>query len=113
MARPRRPHPPPLRTNDVHVAAVGTAGWAIALVVLLLIRLPEPDRWWLWVCVTGITIGLFGIWYIPRLQRSRAALTTGRTAKRYEIHNRHDRRALQAHDGAQGHPTEDTAPERG
>jgi hypothetical protein len=74
MARPRRPPPPPLETNDVRVSAVGAAAWAVALVVLLLIGLSEDDRWWLWVCVTGIAIGLFGIVYIPRLQRSRTAL---------------------------------------
>jgi H+/Cl- antiporter ClcA len=73
MARQRRPEPPPLQTNDVLAALVGTAAWAIALVVLLVIGLPEPDRWWLWVCVAGIGIGLFGVLYIPRLQRSRAA----------------------------------------
>jgi H+/Cl- antiporter ClcA len=77
MTRPRRPDPPPLETDDVRIAAVGTGAWAVALVVLLLIGLPEPDRWWLWVCVVGIAIGLFGVWYIPRLQRSRAALIAG------------------------------------
>jgi hypothetical protein len=80
MARPRRSDPPPLETNDVRAAAVGAAAWAVALIVLLLIGLPEADRWWLWVCVTGIAIGLFGIWYIPRLQRSRAALIASHAA---------------------------------
>ena len=73
MPRKRRPDPPPLQTNDVPIAMVGTAAWAVALVVLLLIGLPEPDRWWLWVCAFGVGIGLFGVWYIPRLHRSRAA----------------------------------------
>jgi hypothetical protein len=73
MARPRRPEPPPLQTNDVLTATVGTVAWAIAFVVLLLIGLPKPDRWWLWVCVAGVGIGLFAIWYVPRLHRSRAA----------------------------------------
>jgi hypothetical protein len=72
MPRPRRPDPEPLRTNDVLVACVGTVAWAIALVVLLAIGLAPADRWWLWVCAGGITGGLFGIWYIPRLQRKRA-----------------------------------------
>src|SRR3954471_16871832 len=80
MARSRRPDPPPLETNDVRAAAVGAAAWTVALIVLLLIGLPEADRWWLWVCVTGIAIGLFGIWYIPRLQRSRAALIASHAA---------------------------------
>ena len=55
------------------IAVVGTAAWATALVVLVLIGLPEADRWWLWVCAVGIGIGLFGIWFIPRQRRSRAA----------------------------------------
>lgn len=70
---PRRPAPPPLETNDVGVAAAGTVAWLIALLVLLVVDLPESATWWRWVCVTGIGIGLFAIWYVPRLQRSRAA----------------------------------------
>lgn len=61
----------------MRIAAVGAGAWAVALVVLLLIGLPEADRWWLWVCVTGVVTGLFGVWYIPRLQRSRAELIAG------------------------------------
>jgi NhaP-type Na+/H+ or K+/H+ antiporter len=61
-----------LDTNDVLIAGVGTVAWALALVVLLLIKLPAGDRWWLWVCAAGIAGGLFGMWYIPRLQRKRA-----------------------------------------
>ena len=81
MSRQRRPEPPLLQTNDVLTAMVGTVAWAVALLVLLFVGLPEPDRWWLWVCVVGIGIGLFGIWYIPRLHRSRAAVEArhGRT----------------------------------
>lgn len=71
-----------MRTNDVLVAAVGTAIWGAALVVLLLIGLPDHDRWWLWVCVTGIAIGLFAMWYIPRIQRSRDAFIARNEARR-------------------------------
>ncbi|WP_067491573.1 DUF2530 domain-containing protein [Actinomadura hibisca] len=73
MTRERRPDPPPLPTNDVRIAAAGTAAWAVALVVLLIVDLPEADRWWLWVCGAGIAIGLFAVWYVPRLQAGRAA----------------------------------------
>ncbi|HZB34155.1 MAG TPA: DUF2530 domain-containing protein [Streptosporangiaceae bacterium] len=73
MSPKQRPEPPQLQTNDVLTAVAGTVAWAVALVVLLLIGLPEPDRWWLWVCVVGIGIGLFAVWYVPRLHRSRAA----------------------------------------
>lgn len=73
MTRPRRPDPPPLRTDDRLIAAVGTVAWAVALVVLLVVDLPAGDRWWLWVCAAGIVIGVFGYWYLPRLHRGRAA----------------------------------------
>lgn len=51
-----------------------TAGWAIALVVLLIVRssLPSGSRWWIWTCAAGFVMGLFGLWYVPRLKRSRA-----------------------------------------
>ncbi|WP_106402464.1 DUF2530 domain-containing protein [Actinocorallia populi] len=68
---PGRPQPEPLKTNDVLVAAGGTAVWLIALVVLLLVGLPSDQRWWLWVCLTGAIIGAFACLYIPRLQRKR------------------------------------------
>ena len=66
--------PPPLEANDQLVAIVVTAGWAIALVVLLIVRdsLPAEERWWIWTCVAGLALGLFALWYVPRLKRSRA-----------------------------------------
>ncbi|HLK01038.1 MAG TPA: DUF2530 domain-containing protein [Streptosporangiaceae bacterium] len=69
------PQPPPLEANDQLVAAVFTAGWAVALIVLLIVRtdLPSSSRWWIWTCVTGMAMGLFGLWYVPRLKRSRAS----------------------------------------
>ncbi|WP_019629067.1 DUF2530 domain-containing protein [Actinomadura atramentaria] len=67
----RLPDPPPLRTNDVAVAAAGTAAWAVALVVLLVVGLPDGERWWLWTCVAGMASGVFAMFYIPRLHRGR------------------------------------------
>jgi len=66
--------PPPLEANDQVVTGVVTAGWAIALIVLLIFRDSlRPDvRWWIWTCVTGLVMGGFGYWYLPRLKRSRA-----------------------------------------
>jgi len=80
--RPRRADPPPLETNDVRIAVAGTAAWAIALVVLLIAGPPEADRWWIWVCVAGIVIGLFATWYIPRLQSGRARQEAERAERR-------------------------------
>ena len=68
------PAPPPLEANDQAVTAVITAGWAVALVVLLVLRdqIPSGQRWWIWVCVAGVVMGLFALWYVPRLKRARA-----------------------------------------
>ncbi|QKG22549.1 hypothetical protein ACTIVE_4189 [Actinomadura verrucosospora] len=71
-----------MRTNDVRVALAGTAAWAVALVVLLVAGTPSGDDWWLWVCVTGIVTGLFGVWYIPRLQAGRERQEAARAARR-------------------------------
>jgi hypothetical protein len=75
--------PPPLEANDKLVTAVGTAGWAIALVVLLIVRgsLPAHDRWWIWTCASGLAMGLFALWYVPRLKRTRARAAAGRAAE--------------------------------
>ncbi len=69
----RRPGPEPLEANDQLVTAVITAGWAIALIVLLAVRteIPASDRWWIWTCVTGLGLGIFGLLYVPILKRSR------------------------------------------
>jgi ABC-type nickel/cobalt efflux system permease component RcnA len=66
--------PPPLEGNDQLVTGIITAAWAIALVVLLIVRdrLPADARWWIWTCVSGLVFGLFGLWYVPRLKRARA-----------------------------------------
>jgi hypothetical protein len=66
--------PPPLEADDVLVVRVITAGWAIALVVLLIVRgsLPAGQRWWVWTCVAGLALGIFGLWYMPRIKRGRA-----------------------------------------
>lgn len=74
MPRERLAAPPPLEANDQLVAAVITAGWAVALVVLLALReqIPPGERWWIWTCVTGVVMGLFALWYVPRLKRARA-----------------------------------------
>ncbi|WP_121436830.1 DUF2530 domain-containing protein [Actinomadura pelletieri] len=82
MTRPRRPDPPPMKTNDVRIAAAGAAAWAVAFVVLLIIGLPAEDRWWLWVCVTGFASGMFGVWYVPRLQAQRARQEAARAERR-------------------------------
>jgi len=73
VSNTRRPAPPPLEANDQLVTAAITGGWVIALVVLLALRseIPPAERWWIWTCVTGVGLGLFGLIYVPRLKRSR------------------------------------------
>ena len=68
------PSPPPLEANDQFVTAIITAGWAVALVVLLVLRdqIPPSERWWTWTCVAGVAMGLFALWYVPRMKRARA-----------------------------------------
>jgi Protein of unknown function (DUF2530) len=55
------------------VTGVGTAAWAVALVVVLVARdaLPAGSGWWVWTCVTGLAMGLFALWYVPVLKRGR------------------------------------------
>jgi H+/Cl- antiporter ClcA len=74
VAKPYREVPPPLEGKDRQIAAIGTAVWAAALIVLFSLRdqLPHGSHWWIWTCVTGVGLGLFGVVYIPHLQRSRA-----------------------------------------
>jgi uncharacterized membrane protein len=80
MTRQRRPDPPPLQTNDVLIAAVGAAAFAVAFVVLLFVPLDSGDRWWRWVCLVGSLMGLFGCWYVPHLHRRRAEAEARRAA---------------------------------
>ena len=79
--RPERPSPPPpLEADDQFVIRVGSAGWAIALVVLLIVHgsLPASERWWIWTCVAGLAFGIFALWYVPRLKRGRTRAVAGR-----------------------------------
>ena len=82
MKESRPAPPPPLEANDQLVTVTGTAGWALALIVLLIVRgsLPADDRWWIWTCVTGLAMGLFGLWYVPRFKRARARAAARRAA---------------------------------
>jgi Protein of unknown function (DUF2530) len=82
-AAARREPPPPLEANDRLVTAVFTAAWAVALIVLLAVRsdIPARERWWIWVAVAGLIMGLFALWYVPHLQRSRARTAERRAAR--------------------------------
>jgi len=74
--------PPPLEANDQLVAGTGTVAWALALIVLLIVRgsLPADARWWIWTCAAGLAMGLFALWYVPRFKRARARAAARRVA---------------------------------
>ncbi len=77
MSPPRRPDPEPLEADDVTLVTVGTALWAVALVVAVVLRdrLDDDGRGrWLWVAAAGVGLGLIGIRYV---RRRRAALRRG------------------------------------
>ncbi|RCV54881.1 DUF2530 domain-containing protein [Marinitenerispora sediminis] len=84
MRKPRRPAPEVMESDYRVPTAAGSVAWAVALVVLLAMgeRLPAADRWWMWVCVTGITLGVFAYFYIPRLLRKRAEAEARHAARR-------------------------------
>lgn len=70
----RQPDPPPLETDDVRTVAVGTSAWALALLVLVVLRLTDAARvetWWIVMCGYGVLLGLIGVRYC---QRRRAAI---------------------------------------
>lgn len=73
-ARVQHPDPAPLETDDVRVVATGAALWAIALVVLVVLRIAgvgDVQTWWIGMCAYGIALGLFGVRYC---RRRRAAI---------------------------------------
>jgi hypothetical protein len=57
---PTRKAPPPLQVDTVRVVLAGTAAWAVALVVLLLLG-DRVDQVWTWTCVAGIGLAVLGL----------------------------------------------------
>ena len=84
--KPERPLAPLREADNILVTRVITACWVAALIVVLITTatgaLPHDQRWWAWTCVTGIAMGLFGLWYVPVLQRARARTAARRAANR-------------------------------
>lgn len=73
MPLAQRPDPPPLETDDVTIVAAGAALWAVALVVLLVLKSLGTDihDWWLVMCGYGALLGLLGVRFC---RRRRAAI---------------------------------------
>jgi hypothetical protein len=69
--RQRRPDPPPVPTNDLRVVVVGTALWALGLLLTLVFQARLRDGghlWWIGTCAAGFGLGLVGIRYVRRRQ---------------------------------------------
>jgi MFS-type transporter involved in bile tolerance (Atg22 family) len=70
---PRRPDPEPLETDDRPVVIVGIILWALAFAVLVVFFRDDLRRhdaaWWLWACVIGVALGLYGLRFTSRRQR--------------------------------------------
>jgi len=66
VPRPTKPAPPPLQVDTTRVVLIGTALWAIALVVLLVLG-DRVDRMWTWTCVAAIGLAALGLG-VMRLQ---------------------------------------------
>jgi hypothetical protein len=57
------------QSDAVVPVTVGTVVWAIALIVVFLLRgrlEAHGAGWWVWVCVTGFVLGVFGCWWVRR-----------------------------------------------
>ena len=65
----------PLDVDGVRTAEVGTAIWLVAFIALLPFYGALEDRgrtWWLWTCMAGFGLGLFGLEYCRRRRKARA-----------------------------------------
>ena len=59
--RPTRSAPPPVAVDLRRVMLAGTAVWALALVVMLVLALLGRMEWdAAWVCAAGAALGLIG-----------------------------------------------------
>jgi hypothetical protein len=67
----------PLDVDGVRTVEVGVGLWLVAFIALLPFygRLADDGRgWWLWTCMAGLGLGLFGLEYCRRRRKARAAL---------------------------------------
>ena len=66
----------PLDVDGTRTVAVGTALWLLGFLVLLPFygRLEQDDHvWWIWTCLAGFGLGLFGWDHCRRRLRARLA----------------------------------------
>jgi len=68
------PFAPALDLDAVRTVRVGTALWALALIVLLPFNQQLADEgrtWWIWTCVAGVVLGLMGAVHTTRRRARR------------------------------------------
>lgn len=68
----------PLDVDGVRTVEVGSALWLLGFLALLPFygRLEQDGNlWWLWTCLAGFGLGLFGLEYCRRRRRTRRAVT--------------------------------------
>jgi hypothetical protein len=76
-----RGNPEPVDVDGVAAITTGTVLWARAFLALLPFRSRLADHdvdWWLWTCIAGVGMGLWGIYYCRR-RRDRLAVRTHRS----------------------------------
>jgi hypothetical protein len=69
----------PLDVDGVRTVEVGTGLWLVGFLALLPFygRLEESgNEWWLWTCLSGFGLGLFGLEYCRRRRRARGERAT-------------------------------------
>lgn len=65
----------PLDVDGVRTVEIGVGLWLLGFLALLPFygRLAADDHtWWLWTCLAGFGLGLFGLEYCRRRRRARA-----------------------------------------
>lgn len=81
MNQPDPPKVEPLDADGVGAALTGTIMWAIALVVLIVLRdrlAAAGAQWWIAVACTGVVLGLVGLAFTVR---RRAAYRRARSSE--------------------------------
>ena len=71
----RQPPPLKLEEDDALAVLIGTAMWAVGLLVLLVLAafdLAEVQGWWIGMCCYGVGLGLCGAFYLRRRQAALA-----------------------------------------
>ncbi|MEL4317427.1 DUF2530 domain-containing protein [Leifsonia sp. YIM 134122] len=69
----RRPDPEPARADGRKAVVAGTAVWFIGLIVWFIWGEMLTDAgfgWWLWMCLTGIALGVIGLVVVLVSRRS-------------------------------------------